>query len=448
LVAVLLLAASACGRSSDNGSNANSGSKNSGSNSASSSGSSLLASGGFGDMQKVCGPGDAKGATDVGVTDTEIHVGTITDKGAQIRPNLDAEMSDAAVAFAKWCNEKGGILGRKIVVDDLDAALFNYGAVITSACPKEFSLVGGGAVFDDADNGQRVACGLPSIPGYVVTPKARSAALQVQPLPNPVYQAQVGPYKALDAMTNGGLQHYGTITGALATTQQVRDANVEAVSLVGGNTVYSNDYNPQGESNWTPFIDDLQSKGVKIFEFVGEPENLGALQTAMATAGYTPDATVLTPNFYDQKYLSESGANAKNTYIRTSFYPFEMASQNQATQDYLDLMKQYNPGGKVALLGAQAVSAYLLFAQAATACGSNLTRQCLLDKAKVTNWTGGGLHAATNPAANSGGTCYALITVQNGKFVLAADVTKPNQGIFNCDPGNVVTLQKDYGVPR
>ena len=31
-----------------------------------------LASGGFGDTQKVCGPGDAKGATDVGVTDTSM----------------------------------------------------------------------------------------------------------------------------------------------------------------------------------------------------------------------------------------------------------------------------------------------------------------------------------------------------------------------------------------
>ena len=34
-------------------------------------------------------------------------------------------------------------------------------------------------------------------------------------------------------------------------------------------------------------------------------------------------------------------------------------------------MEQYNPDGKVAGLGVQALSSYLLFAQAATECGSD-----------------------------------------------------------------------------
>ena len=38
------------------------------------------------------------------------------------------------MAFAAWCNEHGGILGREIVVDDLDAALTEYEARITEAC--------------------------------------------------------------------------------------------------------------------------------------------------------------------------------------------------------------------------------------------------------------------------------------------------------------------------
>ena len=49
-------------------------------------------------------------------------------------------------------------------------------------------------------------------------------------------------------------QVYSNITGSLATTQLVRDGDVEAVSLVGGNTIYTADYNPQGESNWAPWV--------------------------------------------------------------------------------------------------------------------------------------------------------------------------------------------------
>src|SRR5262249_12985751 len=154
------------------------------------------------------------------------------------------------------------------------------------------------------------------------------------------------------------------------------DDHLKGIGLIGGKVVYNADYNPQGESNWAPFVDDLKRNGVQMLDFIGEPVNLQALQTAMSTAGDTPNVTITTPNFYDAKYAQEGGATATNTYVEESFYPFipaELAKGNQATEDYLELMNRYNPGGKVAALGAQTLSSYLLFATAAAACGANLT---------------------------------------------------------------------------
>jgi hypothetical protein len=169
----------------------------------------------------------------------------------------------------------------------------------------------------------------------------------------------------------------------------------------------------------------------------------------MAVSGYAPDLTIVTPNFYDTKYLSEHGKNAKNTYIRTSFTPLEMAASNKATQDYLDLMAQYNPSGKIAILGQQSLSALLLFAQSAKACGADLTRACLLEKAKGEHkWTGGGLHAPDDPGANTPSACFALIKVDGSAFTYDKAATAPTEGIFNCDPSNLVQLKNDYGVPR
>ena len=68
----------------------------------------------------------------------------------------------------------------------------------------------------------------------------------------------------------------------------------------------------------------------------------------MDTAGWYPDVILLSTNFYDDKYAEEGGAIAGNLYIQSAFYPFELADDNKATQDYLDLMEQYNPDGKVA----------------------------------------------------------------------------------------------------
>ncbi|MEY2571463.1 MAG: hypothetical protein QOE63_1813 [Acidimicrobiaceae bacterium] len=399
----------------------------------------------------MCQAGTAKGATDVGVTDTDIHIGNVTDKGADARPELDRELYDASVAFAKWCNERGGINGRQLVVDDRDAKLFEYPQRIADSCTTDLALVGGGAVLDDDTDNTRVACGLPNIPGYVVSPTARTATLQIQPVPNPVYKGFVGSYKALDKLTNGGMQAYGVMTAPLPSTIVVRDALVEGVGIFGGKAVYNAQYNVACETNWDPFVQDMKSKGVKVLEFVGEPDCFTLLQKQMDVTGFYPEAAIESANFYNDKYAKEGGKTAKNTYIRMGFTPFELASQNKATQDYLDLMKQYNPSGRVAILGAQAVSALLLFAQSATNCGSTLTRTCLKDKAAaVHSWTGGGLHAETDPGNGTPSPCFTLIKVGDGTFTVDKDATNPTagDGIFNCDPANLVDLQNDYGVPK
>jgi ABC-type branched-subunit amino acid transport system substrate-binding protein len=52
---------------------------------------------------------------------SEIRVGTIADVGFVGRPGLHREFFDVADAFAAWCNAAGGIDGRRLRVDRLDA---------------------------------------------------------------------------------------------------------------------------------------------------------------------------------------------------------------------------------------------------------------------------------------------------------------------------------------
>jgi ABC-type branched-subunit amino acid transport system substrate-binding protein len=444
LAVVLVLVTASCSRSGSPSAEATA-SNSPASSSASGGGATALANGGFGDLSKVCSPGDTSGppktASDKGVTATDIHIGTVTDKGFPGRSGLNKEMYDGAVAFAAWCNSHGGISGRKLVIDDRDAALTNYQGVVTTSCDADLALVGGGAVFDDGDNGAREACGLPNLPGYVVTQKARTATLQVQAVPNPVDSIAGGPLVAMDRISPGSLQSTSVMTGNLGTTIAVRDDTVKAINLLGGKVVDQSVYNPNGESDWSPFVTTLKDKNVKALIMVGEPVNLALFEKAMATADYYPDVIMETANFYDTQLTQTGGDAIKNTYVGTSFVPFENASQNKATQDYLDMMKQFNPGGKVAALGAQGMSALLLFAQAATQCGANLTRQCLLDNAKrVTTWTGGGLHGQTNPGANGGSPCFLVLQAAASGFSVNQQATAANQGMFNCDPKNVLSL--------
>lgn len=400
-----------------------------------------LENGGFGDLESVCQDGDASGATATGVTDTEINLGTITDKGFAGAPGLNEEMYDAAVAFAAWCNEQGGILGRELVIDDLDAALTEYEARITEACESDFALVGGGAVFDEDPNGVRVECGLPNIAGYVVSAPARTAELQVQPLPNPIDRIAVGRYVAAKRDFPDSIAHYGIMASNLPAVLLVRDQFVEAAESLGYTVDYDILYAPQGETGWANFVADMQEKDIRILEYVGQPSDFVELTKAMDTAGWEPDVVLLSTNFYDANYAELAGAIAPNLYIQSQFHPFELAADNKATQDYLDLMEQYNPDGKVAGLGVQALSSYLLFAKAAVACGSDLTAECLLENAEAeADWTAGGLHAPQTPGNEVPSDCFLILGIGADGYTYNEKATAPDEGVYNCDSGNVMTL--------
>ena len=116
VVAVLAtLVVAACGRSDTE--------TGAGSSTSSATAAPSTASGDFGTLTKVCQAGNATGATAQGVTGSEIQIGTFADPGFPGRPGLDQELFDTAEVFTKWCNDAGGINGRKIVVDEHDSAL-------------------------------------------------------------------------------------------------------------------------------------------------------------------------------------------------------------------------------------------------------------------------------------------------------------------------------------
>jgi ABC-type branched-subunit amino acid transport system substrate-binding protein len=408
-----------------------------------------LDEGGFGDLGIVCQEGEASGATAPGVTDTEIRIGTMTDKGATAAPGLNEEMFHTAEAFVAWCNEHGGILGRQLVLSDVDVKLFDYEPVVTEACGRDFALVGGGAVFDDDPNDVRVGCGLPNIAGYVVSARGRVADLQVQPIPNPIHSIAMGRYNAAKAAFPGSIDRFAVMSSALPSVELVRDQVVETAESLGYEVVYRIDYQTQGETGWGNFVREMQQADVKILDFIGQPQNLVQLTQEMDTAGWYPDVILLSGNFYDDLYRQAGAEVAGNLFIQSVFHPLEMASDNQATQDYLDVMEQYNPSGKVGLLGMQGMSSWLLFAEAATACGSDLTAECLLEEARAADgWTGGGLHARQTPGNAVPSPCYLLLGLDAEGFQYREEETAPTDGLFNCDPANVIDLQGDYGVAR
>jgi ABC-type branched-subunit amino acid transport system substrate-binding protein len=391
----------------------------------------------FGTLPSPCGKGHATGATDQGVTNSTINIAYGDDRGFSGLPGLDQEMGDAVKAMVAWCNAQGGINGRKLVGDYYDAAVTNVGTVMTQACKQDFMLVGEGFALDGVAEQTRLGCNLASVPGFTVAPQVANAYEMYQASPNPANASPVSSAYQAEKLFGSKTKHVGVYGSTLSTQQSSTNKAVQAFTEAGWkfqpNCTANIDYN--GEANYTPFMQKLQSCGAQVIfnDATPGPTLYGAFE-AENQIGYDPiwvmDSGAYTAAF--AQWNTEGLAN--NAYVRISYEPLEAAKVVPAVSQYLSIVKKY--GGLTSQLGEQATSSFLLWATQAKACGSTLTRQCMINHlSKVTSWTGGGLNASGNPAKNIPPNCGLLMKLDGTKWVQAYPT---KLGTFDCSSKYVV----------
>ena len=407
--------------------------------------------GDWGDLTGVCGPKEKGGEVpsgddSQGVTEDSITLGTVADPGFSARPGLNQEIFDAGDAFVEWCNAAGGINGKELKLNKHDAKLTDYKPAIDEACGTDFAMVGGGAVQDNlwADTG--AACDLIDVAGFAVTPEKAGLAGQtpdetrtVQPIPNPGDRYITAGLQLVDEAYPGAIDKTGFLTADFQTLAAQYSKESQGFEAEGATIVYKGTYGINGEANWTPFVTAMEKDGVEFQKFIGEGANAAAFEKARAQAGFEPEVRYYETNFYDQAFVDAGGSAVDGSLISSVFIPMEEAADHPATQQYLDVMDEQ--GGKKALLGMQSTSAWLLFATLARDCdqAGDLTRSCILDGAsKVTEWTGGGLHATTNPAENDPAVCQMVMEIKDGEFTRwgpeGEDYSCPEDAVVDVEP--------------
>jgi ABC-type branched-subunit amino acid transport system substrate-binding protein len=443
-------ALAACGRS---GSSApppsSSGASSGGGATASASSGNQAGPGDFGDLKAICGPGTAKPGTGRGLTGSTIQLGTMADPGAAAAPGLGKEFFQVGDAFVKWCNAAGGINGRKITLTDYDAKLFNVNQQMIQACQKVFMLVGNGNAFDAPGVNTRVNCKLGQISGYVVSPEATSAGLQVQPTPNPANEFQYGPFRLM------GLAYPQTKTSGVA----VGSSNVASLTPQGlrtrdalekeGFKVANYSERPPLVTNWRPYMEEI--KNSKAGGYMNSTSNAGTMApelSAIRDTGLKLDWMLLGNAYYEPETISavKSTGTDQKIYQYFSHLPFEL-NDRPIVQEIKKIMEAGTSDPDYTDFTALGFSAWALWAKSATACGDNLTQDCVLQKAgSETAWTAGGLFPArnTDPKNPKQTRCFVIMDATPNGFVYDKAITRPNNDIYNCDEANVVPLTKTY----
>ena len=182
-------------------------------------------------------------------------------------------------------------------------------------------------------------------------------------------------------------------------------------------------YPAVGATDWTPYVQRLKESGANSVTWVGDVSFLKNF-LSMARQQEWDGRVISETNIYDQQLL-DCGDAVEGTVARVAVHPLEEADDWPAVQQYLDMVDEHVDGGITGPMGMQSLSAWLLFATAANACGEAndgvLDRECILEQAaSVQEWTGGGLHAPQDPAGAAdavASACGLLVIVTDGEFV-------------------------------
>jgi hypothetical protein len=410
-------------------------------------------------------------ATDIGITDKEIHIAVIADVDNPIVPNLFKASPDAVKGFAKYINSKaggGGLAGRKLVVDFYDSKL-NANATTNAeieACQNDLAMVGTSAVsLASVDNMRNctdstgAATGLPDIP-FVTTALVHQCSDQSFPMAPPqvdcatkdehpqTFRANVSRGRFYNQKFGQGKLHGVYVFGN--DSKSARDSSFVSLGALRDIGIKSDqDFDVSGfapQSAYTPVVQAMKSSG----------SNYGQAITANAMVLMRKEATLqgLTGvkvwdcgvGCYDKKnFLQAGGADVEGQYVDTLFLPFySKADQkaNKATGNYVKYTGQDN----IASFGAYAWAAGIAFRDAVDAqvkAGgiNSITRKTIFEQLnKIHKFDADGMFAPIDLAGRQISNCSVTMQVKNGDYVR---VSPTKAGTFKCWPNGIVTRKLD-----
>ncbi len=414
-------------------------------------------------------------ATDVGITDKEIHIAVVADVDNPIVPNLFKASPDAVQGFAKFINSKaggGGLAGRKLVVDFYDSKL-NPNATTNAeiqACENDVAMVGTSSVFLTSVDNMRnckdstgAVTGLPDIP-FVTTALVQQCSDQSFPIAPPqvdcatkdqhpqTFYANVSRGRFYNKKFGENKLHGVYVFGN--DSKSARDSSFVSLGALRDIGIKSDqDFDLPGaspQSAFTPVIQAMKDNG----------SNYGQAITANAMVLMRKEAALQGLNdvkvwdcgvgCYDtENFLKAGGADVEDQYVDTLFLPFYSKADQKANKMTGNYVK-YTGTDKIASFGAYAWAAGVAFRDAVNAqvkAGgvNSVTRKTIFEQLnKINKFDAEGMFAPIDLAGRKISSCSVTMQVKNGEYVRVSP-TKP--GTFKCWSNGIVTRKLDiYGT--
>ncbi len=414
-------------------------------------------------------------ATDVGITDKEIHIAVVADVDNTIVPNLFKSDKDAVEGVGKYLNSKaggGGLAGRKVVVDFYDSKL-NPNATTNAeiqACQNDVAMVGTSSVFLTSVDNMRnckdstgAVTGLPDIP-FVTTALVQQCSDQSFPIAPPqvdcatkdqhpqTFHANVSRGRFYNQKYGQGKLHGVYVFGN--DSKSARDSSFVSLGALRDIGIKSDkDFDLPGaapQSAFTPVIQAMKDAGSNYGQAI-TANAMVLMRKEAALQGLTSvkvwDCGV---GCYDsENFLKAGGSDVEGQYVDTLFLPFYSKADQKANKMTGNYVK-YTGNDNIASFGAYAWASGIAFRDAVNAAvkahGINgVTRKTIFEELnKIHKFDAEGMFAPIDLAGRQISNCSVTMQVKNGEFVR---VSPTKAGTFKCWPNGIVTRMLDiYGT--
>jgi ABC-type branched-subunit amino acid transport system substrate-binding protein len=347
-------------------------------------------------------------------------------------------------AYAAYVNSRGGVNGRKLVVnaqDDQFTGAKNK-QLTQSAVQNDFAMVGSFSLEDSF--AEPVIAQNPGFPDVSTTLDPALSQLPNSYSANP--SGKGWPTGAVDYF---GRKYPAQVkhTGVLASTYGSALATWNKEKPVLLHAGYKIPYFatvPVTQTDFTQNVVAMRNAGVQLIFIDQLPQNYaGALLKALTQQNFHPKLVIGTAAYSNELVPSSGGdaaADGSNVEMPNALFLGEDEAAIPADVTFLKWVQQVSPGFKPDYYTLAGWANAQLFVQALKAAGKNPTRGSVQQQLrKITSYSASGLIAPSNPAAGLPSRCYVIAKIVNGQFVRSDDppVNGPFRG-YRCDGGYLV----------
>lgn len=364
-------------------------------------------------------PGPVKsagGATDVGVTASEMRLGWVGTLTGPV-PGIFRGALVGTQAWINYQNSQGGLMGRQLRLVPADDALDSgkNRAAHLQLKDKVFSFVGSFSITDDGGAPVITECKCPDVSGNLSLAMHNSAS-HYGPQPAapgwrsgpPRYYAKKFPKEVIEKMAF----FYSQVPVSQAIALQQR----RTYEAAGFKVVYERGV-PPNDNNQTADVVQMQRAGVRTIIFQGDLDTFSRLLTAMAQQNFTVDLLNLGNSIYDANtFKVVKPDQIKNLFVDQVYGMFlgEDGDRIPEIKLFNEWMKKTDPNQPVNLFAMYGWLSGRLFGDAMNKMakeGKNPVRADLLNTLKTWGtWDGYGMVAPVKVGTKTPSDCFFVFT--------------------------------------